>query len=486
MVSQPQLFLTLETDGEVPLNRQVYEQIRKTILSGTLQPGDRLPSSRRLAADLGVSRTVVVNAYDLLFADGFVSGQQGSATRVSEAVTPIDSDPPVRPEAPTFVSAYSPLTRPEDNRQRWRYDFRPSLPSWDAFPVKRWAHALEGAVLRAHESDIGYGQAEGIADFRSAIGSHLRLHRGLNCDVESVVITSGATQALSLLAATLLTSHDAVLVEDPTHPVLRRVFANAGALVVPVPVDERGLIVDAIPDALAAAGCGPAQVKLAYTTPTHQFPTGSVLPLDRRLELIRWARRHDVVIVEDDYDSDFTFGSASPAALAGLDPSVVVYVGTFSKSMFPALRLGFAVLPSRLLSRFVEQKWLTDRMSPTVDQLAMTEFLVSGNYESHVAKMNVRYAAKREALARALGSRFGSALTLLGAPAGLHVMALLDVPRSSAEITSRAATMGARLYPCDDFFVGPRPPGASFVFGFGALPANELAGSVEIVHAAVL
>lgn len=483
-VARPQLFLTLDASAEVPLNRQVYEQIRGAILRGSLRPGDKLPSSRQLATELGVSRTVVVNAYDLLFADGFVNGQQGSATRVADTVTAISEAMPEAAPAPSFASAYSGAAAPAPRGRPIRFDLRPSVPSWSSFPTKRWSRAVHNAILRAGQEDVGYGPAEGVAEFRAAIAAHVRLRRGIGCDAADLVVTSGATQALDLLARTVISSGDVVVVEDPTHPVLRRVFENNKARVVPVPVDDSGLVVGAIPQALAAAGETSDRVVLAYVTPTHQFPTGAVMSLERRLELIRWARANRVVIIEDDYDSDFAYGTLLPSALAGLDRSVVAYIGTFSKSMFPAVRLGYAVLPDELAARFIEQKWLADRLTSAIDQLAMAEFLTSGSFDEHVERMNELYGVRYRALAHALTARFGRRVTISGAPAGLHVMAQLDVTRPAEQISTRAAQLGVRMYPCEDFFLDREPEGAPFLFGHGALSPSEIAASIDIVHAA--
>lgn len=495
-----ELLLHIDRASGVPLVRQLYEGIRDGVLKGRLRSGDALPATRQLAQQLRVSRTVVLNAYDQLLADGYLRTRHGSGTFISPGAAAVQAQPALAPDGPAagpavralFAGALPPepaFSPDPPGLPPVHCDFRHGVPAWDAFPMDRWQKAVSAALARAGSALLGYGPAEGVAGLREAVARIMRLTRAVPADPARIVITTGATQALDLLARLTVEPGDVVVIEDPAHPVLRQIFAFCGATVVPVPVDGEGLRVDRIDAALAAlpAAAAPRRVRLVYVTPAHQFPTGAVMSLSRKLGLLDWARRHGALIVEDDYDSEFWYGSPKISAMAGLDSSDnVVYVGSFSKTMFPALRLGYALLPPRLLQPFRTLKWTTDRLTPTVEQQALADFIDSGSYGRHLAAMTRLYGRRRTALVTALQERLGARLTVSGAAAGLHLLASVRAERGEDDIAARCRTRGVRVYPASAlYYVGRPPEGASFLLGYAALPEPDIAAGVRVLAAAV-
>lgn len=469
--------IVLDRSDVAPLHRQVHEQVRRHILSGRLRAGDRLPGSRRLAVELGVSRTVVSSAYDLLLADGFVNPQQGSGTVVAAVV-----GEPARVSDVTQRTD-SPVAGGDTFTTSWRdldVDFRPGVPAWHLFPKRMWARRVADVITHARARDVGYGPAEGVGEFRRALVDHLRNTRGVAFTPECVIITAGATQAIDLVGRAVLQPGDAVIVEDPAHPVLRKIFENAASTIVPVGVDDDGMLVSQIPQALHKAGVPAEAVKLAYVTPSHQFPTGVPMSLSRRLQLLEWCGANSAWIVEDDYDSEFVL-QQTPSALAGLDVTRTIYVGTFSKSLFPSLRIGFAGLPESLVAPVLEQKWLADRLSPTIDQLVLADLLVTGRYQRHVSMLRSSYAERRTLLLQELDRFFGAGARVLGPAAGLHALVELDFPLVTDELVAVCADRGVGIYGVGSFYVADPPTVPTLVLGYAAMPRDQMVTGLRVV-----
>ncbi len=485
-----QLIVTLDSGraGRAkPYHRQVYEQLRQAVLDGRLQPGDRLPATRDLAARLGLARNTVARAYEDLLAEGYLSGRVGSGTYVAAGLAGelrrADRSGGREEGSPArrTLSAWGRRALGESAEARpgagLPYDFRPGTPEWSAFPHALWLRLLGRAVRRGAEELTRYGDPAGHFPLREAIARHLALSRGVTADAERVVVVSGSQQALDLLARLMVGPGDAVALEDPGYPAARITFAAAGAALLPVPVDGEGLDVEEL--RRRAAG---RSLRLLYVTPSHQFPTGATLSLARRLALLDWAARRDVLVVEDDYDSEFRYTGRPVESLQGLDRrGQVAYVGTFGTVLFPPLRVGYVVLPPDLVEPFVKAKWLADRQTPTLEQLALADFLAEGHFGRHLRRMRRLAAERRTALLRAMAEHLAGRVEQPLADTGMHVMLRLAARRTpgvaAAEveraIVSRAAALGVGVYPLSPCCTEPQTY-AGLLLGYAALASERI------------
>jgi GntR family transcriptional regulator/MocR family aminotransferase len=477
------VFVKLES-GE-PLGHQIYQAFRRAILAGEMAPAARLPSTRALGLELGVSRNVVLLAYEQLLAEGYAEGRAGSGTYVAAALpdTPRASRPHrgprgvrmVRPR-PGRLSRYGrrlaeipPASPTWSLEQQLPYDFRYGVPSTDDFPHNIWRGIVSRRTRTGSLGTMAYGPPEGHAPLRQALAAYLRRARGVVCDPGQIVIVNGSQQALDLTTRVLLDPGDHVVIEDPQYQGARRVFVAAGALTAPVPVDADGLDVARIPRRSAAA-------RLAYVTPSHQFPTGVVMSLARRLALLEWAERAGAYIVEDDYDSEYRYEGRPIEAVQGLDPAGrVIYMGTFSKVLFPALRLGYLVLPPPLVEPFTAAKWLTDRHTATLEQEVLAEFVAEGHFERHLRRARTRNASRRKALLASLREHLGDRVEIMGANAGVHLVVWLrDVPaRGLGRVIAGAAEAGVGVYPVAPYYIEP-PRRAGLILGYASLAEREI------------
>ncbi|MEK8213581.1 MocR-like pyridoxine biosynthesis transcription factor PdxR [Paenibacillus sp. FSL L8-0463] len=496
-----ELLITLDRDRAVPLNRQIYEQIRTAIHSGALSGGDPLPPTRMLAKQLSLSRSVVLQAYELLQAEGYLEMRKGAGTFVtglqsehgSSGDDPVmemtvQEDPQVHLKNELDLSLLIPDPIMDHAGPGAVFcDFRHGVPAWDAFPMDSWQKALMNACRSATPQTLGYGPAEGSFSLRQEIARLLRSTRSIPVTAEQIVITAGATQALDILARLCLSKGDGVIMEDPTHHTIREIFRFSGAEIIPVTVDEEGITVEDFDKrVLQAAETGQGKVpKLIYVTPSHQFPLGATMSLSRRIQLLRWAKSHDALIIEDDYDSEYRYDGPKLSALAGLDSgSRVAYIGSFSKILFPALRIGYIILPPSMIPGFLAVKWLADRMSPALDQEALAEFLKSGQYARHVARMNKLYAGRRSCLLHSLKKEFGPRVCTFGEEAGLHVLVELDSPANENDIAAAALRYGVRIYPASSYFVGSKPQKPVFLLGYSNLTESQLESGVQAIRRA--
>lgn len=454
--------LRFEPDSAEALHRQLYGQLRAAILGGRMQAGERLPATRGLAEQLGVARSTVARAYDDLLSEGYIEGRAGSGTYVSsalaaEAPAPSDGWTPALSEW-ARRALRTPLPGAPDQVPVLAFDFRPGTPDWEAFPRQIWWRLL-GRRLRAGGELDRYGDPAGYPALREAIARHLAASRAVVCRPEQVVIVNGTQQAIDLLARLLLAPGDPVVVEEPGYPEARRVLSAYGASIATAPVDGRGLRPDALPETAA---------RLVYVTPSHQFPTGVTLSLERRLRLLEWARRSDALVIEDDYDSEFRYAGRPVESLQGLDRAErVVYLGTFSSVLFPPLRVGYAVLPPRLVGPFVEAKWLADRGTGMLDQQALADFLGEGHFTRHLRRMRRLGRERRDALLGALRRHLGTVASVPAAETGTHVMLpLRDVDDRAA--ARAAALRGVGVYPARPYYTSS-PPQSALLLGYAAL-----------------
>jgi GntR family transcriptional regulator / MocR family aminotransferase len=435
------------------LSRQIYRWFRQAILSGRMQRSERLPSSRELADQLHVSRTVVVSAFEQLLAEGFVTGRAGSGTYVADSLRGTHRSSrasPARVRLSRFGKAMEAATwqmdAPAAQAPAPRYDFAYGRSDVEIFPFEMWRRLLLRHARAAPIRELDYGPAAGSAALRAAIAVHLRRARAVDCDPAQIVIVSGSQQALDLIARVLIERGDRVAVENPCYQGTREILRAAGARLAPVNVDTQG-----IDPALL-----PGSARLAFVTPSHQFPTGAVLPLARRLALLDWARRADALVVEDDYDGEFHYDDAPIQSLQGLDADGrVLYIGTFSRTVFPALRIGYLVVPKSLTAAFTSAKWLCDRHTATLEQEALAEFITSGMYERHLRRVRRRNAARRASLREAIDRHLGDRVTVTGYGAGAHVALWPVAQVAEGTLIARAAARGVRVYGMSPYLLTP-------------------------------
>jgi GntR family transcriptional regulator / MocR family aminotransferase len=461
-----ELQLSLDRSRRVPLAIQVAHGIRDALFAQQLTSGMKLPPTRELAHRLQVSRMVVVEAYEWLVSEGYAESRPGSGTYLTPLLNRMQQAPRRVQEPPRRTD---PL--PESSIA---VNFRPGLPALDLFPRQAWKAALTRSLLEAEDAQMGYGPVEGLPRLRRVIAEYIARTRGLPVAPDRVVVTVGAAQAVDLMLRTL-SPIGRMGIENPGAEPIHRLAHIYQIPVDAIPVDENGLRVER----LRGGAKAPA---LVHTVPSHQYPTGWVMSLERRTQLLDWAENNRAFIMEDDYDSEFRFDRLPPIALAALDQSQrVVYIGTFSKTIFPGLRLGFCVLPERLINTFLDLKWFSDRCVPVIEQLALADWLESGVFERHIRKMRSVYAGRRAHLIAALNEQFGDAIEVLGVPAGMHLMLQVDLGLSEEELIVKAQNAGVKVYPTSVCYhgVSPQPPG--IILGYGHLSKTAITQGVELL-----
>jgi GntR family transcriptional regulator/MocR family aminotransferase len=476
--------LSLDRRLAKPLHRQVYDGYRDAILDGRLRPGQRLPSTRTLAQELRISRVPVVAAFEQLAAEGYLESRVGAGSYVSTALPD-----PVRPRAHPKSGAASVAPRPGPRRvpsEKWpsvdapwfegHGAFRIAQPALDEFPTTVWARLVARRARALGRRQMTYGDAMGFLPLREALAEYLRTVRSMRCTAEQIMIVSGSQQALAVAGRALLEPGDAVWLEEPGYPGARAALTLVGARPIPVPVDGDGLDV-----AAGIARCPDARA--AYVTPSHQYPLGMLMSAPRRLQLLDWARRRGAWLLEDDYDSEYRYDHQPIASLHGLDTDQrVLYVGTFSKVLFPALRVGYLVIPHDLVARFRQVRDAMDIFPATLQQAVLHDFVREGHFARHLRRMRAVYAKRRRALVGAIERELGDTVTVAGDSAGFHLVVLLPPGARDREIAERAASRGISVVPLSSCYAGPRPrPG--LVLGYGPPRASEVADAVRRLKA---
>ncbi|HEU4595381.1 MAG TPA: PLP-dependent aminotransferase family protein [Pyrinomonadaceae bacterium] len=473
----------LEAGAGVPLYRQLYDDIRRAILAGQLKAGTRLPSTRELASDLRVSRNTVMNAFEQLLSEGYVEGHIGSGTFVSRilpdellnARAGTRRARGTRTERRALSSRGALLAATPVNASRFEgraRPFRPGTPALDSFPFETWARLTAKHWRRPRRDLLNYGDPGGHARLRAAIAAYLGTARAVRCEPEQVIVVAGAQQALDLAARVLLDPGDAAWVEEPGYLGAKGALRGAGARLVPVPLDEQGMNIE------AGAKSEPS-ARLAYVSPSHQYPSGVTMSLPRRLALIEWASRAGAWILEDDYDSEYRYAGRPLAALQGLDTEGrVIYIGTFSKVLFPALRIGYMVVPADLAGAFCAARALSDRHSPTVEQLVLADFIEEGHFARHVRRMRALYAARQEVLVEAARRELRGLLEVETAAAGLHVLGWLPEGTDDREAARAAEAHGVDAQPLSAFCLLP-PKRSGLVLGYAGYDAEEIRAGVK-------
>ncbi|CAG9184668.1 HTH-type transcriptional regulatory protein GabR [Cupriavidus laharis] len=452
----------LTIHGRQGLAGQIYRQLRAGVMDGRLAPGQRLPSTRKLALQLGVSRKTTLDVFEQLIAEGYLRSRAGDGTFVADAMTRLAPPPPKPATSPAMGAIWeamegalpmTPTVTPP------AYDFVGGVTDKGLFPFDQWRRCVSHALRVQARGRGAYHDPAGEQELRLAVARYLAFSRAVVSDWQDVIITQGAQQALDLLARIALRPGDVIAMEDPGYPPARIIFAVLGAQVVPVPVDEEGLVVDALP----------ANARMVYVTPSHQFPLGMPMSLERRLALLEWAQRHGVLVAEDDYDSEFRFEGRPMESLKSLDTAgVVAYVGTFSKTIFPELRVGYVIPPAPLGLALRRAKQVGDWHSCTMTQTALAKFMLDGYFAKHLRRMHKEYAARRTALLEHLRGDLAPWLTPLPCAAGIHLVAVLRAPHDEADVIRRAAAESVGLYGTAGMFASEAPrPG--LLFGYGGI-----------------
>jgi GntR family transcriptional regulator/MocR family aminotransferase len=491
-VTTRQSLITLDPASGVALHRQIYDRVRQAILSGQLRPGQRLPASRTLASQLAISRNTVSTAYDQLMAEGYLDSKVGYGTVVARALpellltvpTPARSNtnhPPVKsagpelsriglqitarqPELPQHVTHSAVPTRATS--------FRVGQPDLVLFPFKLWAQLVARRARQGLPDKAGYQHPAGYRPLREAIAAHLGVARGVRCQPEQVIIVSGSQSGLDLTARLLLDPGDLAWIENPGYFGARYALQNAGVRLAPVPVTAEGLDV-------AVGKTRYPQARLAFVTPSHQFPLGLTMSLRQRLALLEWATQSNAWIIEDDYDSDYRFSGRPLEALQGLDrANRVIYIGTFSKVLFPALRLGYLVVPPALVEPFLAFRRFVDTHLPILEQMALADFITEGHFIRHIRRMRTVYAARRATLLTAAKNELGELLEISPSQAGIHLLGWLPAGITDTYVSREAARQSVEVLPVSKLSLEPLPRGG-LVLGYGAVSEPEIVEGIR-------
>lgn len=481
--------ISINQHGSSPLGQQLYTQLYRLILSGDIAAGEPLPTSRALSRALGISRVTVTDTYEQLKADGYVSAQSRKGTRVSTKLPPAVGEPagadlkrsPTYPVDKFSAFAQSLITQ----RQVFPTTERMELPlySWDIafdeFPLRKWSIAWSKMLRNAEQPLLEYPKdPRGLPALRRALAANLKLNKGINVSADEIIIVSGWQQGLDLLLRIHARPNDAVAIENPSFPMVWRSAWAQGAEIRPINVDEDGLKVSDL-----TAGRVPP--KIVYVTPSHQFPTGAVMSPARRMELLRWARSCDAVIVEDEHDSSLRFTGHPIPALKTLDEyGSVLYLGSFSKALFPSVGLGYIIVPPRLVQIYSHAKAVTsDDIAPLMQQF-LANLISDGELDRHLKRMKSIYAERRHALLSALEKRLGKRMQISGDRAGLHFIVKLESKLSTSEIVAAAKEAGVGLVDSSQYYFD-RPPLREFVVGFAGLTPAKIQEAVRRLAAII-
>ncbi len=468
--------ISINRKSSSPLHRQIYDGFRDLIASGNLRPGQQVPSTRALGSELKVSRIPILTAYAQLIAEGYCEARLGSGTFVCRSLP----DKAVPAEGSVRRSILlRPGARPVSRRASLLPPYKTSpwlrglgaftvgQPAYEAFPFQTWSSLVMRHCRNPRASALHYGGPMGLEGLREAICTYLRTSRAVRCEPRQIMIVSGSQQGLEISARVLIDPGASVWLEEPGYWLTRHVLTLAGCKLVPVAVDDEGLDV-----AAGIRRCRKASV--AYITPSHQFPLGTIMSASRRLQLLEWAERAGSWIIEDDYDSEYRYGSMPIASLQGLDNAArVIYLGTFSKTLFPALRIGYIVVPSDLIDRFATIRNAMDLGSPYLYQAVLADFINEGHFARHIRRMRLLYNDRRTALVESLKKEFGAGLEIAGAEAGMHLVVTLPKGLRDRDIAQRAAERKLWLVPLSSSYLETASH-QGFILGFGGTPAAEM------------
>jgi GntR family transcriptional regulator/MocR family aminotransferase len=478
------LVLAPRKDGQ-EIWRWLYTELRSAIIDGRLKSGARLPSTRNLAAQYGIARTTVVAAFQQLQAEGFVSSEVSAGTFVVPAPEWEMTSPTKRRSFQQVISKATIAKRTQSLLKTTFFlpashsigkAFRGYEPAIDLFPVELWARIAARVYRKAPRSLYGQGDAGGYPPLRRAIAEYVGHSRGVRCSAEQIIVTSGAQQALDLLGRVLLDPGDEVWMEDPGYPGAFQAFQSAGARVIPIPVDKDGIDVARGIKSSSAA-------RVVYVTPANQFPLGTVMSAERRVELLPWAARAGAWVIEDEYDAEYRYSGKPIASLHSLDRSgSVIYVGTFTKMLFNALRIGFIVVPERFVEAFRIARSFIDRHAPTLDQAVLTEFINEGHFGHHVRKMRQVYSDRSQLLIEEANKHLSGLLDVERAQSGMRTVAWIKTGVTEMVLTRRAQKLGLEVVPMSSY-VNKYEQKPALTLGFAGCSASEIKRGVSVLEA---
>ncbi|WP_019878605.1 PLP-dependent aminotransferase family protein [Succinispira mobilis] len=456
------MYIKIERTNKLSLVPQIHEFIKSAIFQGTLRAHEKLPSSRELAKSLNISRNVIIESYEQLIAEGYAYSKNGAGTFICAGLQF------QRNSSPTNITI-SPIKPALGSKT---ISFRTGIPDLENIPLKKWAHIYQQLALDSKPTHLAYQDAQGDYALRTQISRYLNRMRGACTCPENIIITNGAAQAFNLLTV-LVSDIEYALLENPLSTGLLHTLKSNNLQLQPIALDAYGLKTTALPA---------KPPKLIFTTPSHQFPTGIILPAARRIELVKYAQQHNSFIVEDDYDSEFRFDGHPIQALQYLAPEQVIYVGTFSKTLMPALRIGYMVLPPSLTSKLVQEKYLADIHSPILEQKTLAKFIEAGHFERHLRKMRKIYLKKRNHLIKCLQDFFADQVIISGAEAGLHFIASFPDLNFEPELLRKIAQKGLEITPLSQYFFPSKETphcNNSLLFGYGNTSLSEITVGIE-------
>jgi GntR family transcriptional regulator / MocR family aminotransferase len=480
--------IAVDRKAAKPLHKQIYDAFRAMIVSRNLGAGQQIPSTRALANELRISRIPVLTAYSQLLAEGYFEARAGAGTFVCSSLPDQSTSSDRGSTRPDVARSGSRVTSrrakllPTYERLPWLSGlgaFNVSQPAFDQFPFQTWSRIVMRHCRNPRAKELHYGGPLGFEELRQAICAYLRTARAVHCEPEHVMIVAGSQQALEITTRVLLDDRSAAWVEEPGYWLTRHVLTAAGCRLVPVPVDGEGLDV-----AFGVKKC--RRARAAFVAPSHQFPLGSTMSASRRLQLLDWAQNSGAWVIEDDYDSEYRYGNMPIASLQGLDHnSRVIYIGTFSKTLFPSLRLGYIVIPPDLVSRFAAVRYVMDITPPHFFQAVLTDFMNEGHFARHIRRMRQLYSQRRTALVDELQKEFGSALQVLGSEAGMHLAVILPKGLRDQELAERAAREKLWLAPLSPAYLSDTPR-QGFILGFGNTTVEEIPNAVRRLKGVLL
>lgn len=455
-------FINIDRNSVISLSRQLYIYYKESILNGNLKSNDKLPSTRELSRDLNVARNVVVDCYEQLMAEGYAYTKSGSGTYICEGV----KFQPIKTK-----------TEPHFNKRNndiRKISFRTGIPDLDSIPINKWAKMYKESISNLEITKMDYQNSFGSYELRSQLSSYLERVRGVCTLPDNILITNGAAQAFSLLCQ-LVEEAEYVLVENPLSYGILHTLESNQVSIKPIRVDEQGMVTSELPK---------QPPKLIFTTPSHQFPTGVVLPINRRIEMIKYAQQHGTYIVEDDYDSEFRFDGNPIQSMQYLNPEQVIYVGTFSKTLMPALRIGYMVLPDKLLHKIEDIKYVADLHSPNFEQITLAKFIETGLFDRHINRMRRLYLKKRNYLIKCLKKEFGERVMITGAQAGMHFAAAFKDVIFDKALVRKIEEKNIEITPINKHYIldnSDLPINDTLIFGYGNTKIEQMEKSIRLL-----
>ena len=463
------MFIHIDKNAALPITKQLYNHIKTSILQGTLSADTKMPSTRSLADNLEIARSTVVECYEQLVAEGFLYSVEGSGTYVSGGITfevyglgetslPSEYQHKLYTEPKEFIS------------------FRPGVPDLGTIPIHQWGRLYREVTAKVKPEDLDYNSVHGVWELRKVLTTYLKRVRGVETRPENILITGGAAQAFSLLSE-LVGREEHVLVEDPASSGMIQTLESHQVKCEPIPVDEEGLMTHLLSDKKAA---------MVFTTPSHQFPTGVVMSIRRRIELIQYARANNIYIIEDDYDSEFRYDGSPIQSMQNLAPEQVIYVGTFSKTFMPAIRMGYMIVPDQLIDVLGHHKYASDLHSPVLEQMTMAKFIHEGMMDRHIRRMRKLYGRRRDSLVKALTDAFGLRIKISGDGAGLHLVVTLDDLKDKDTLKQQLKDEKVLVTFISEYYQSAESSSPNqLILGFGNVQEEQLVEGVERIKRAI-